>query len=183
MQIISHLYAINYLSHNAWHINVNVISFILIASYFEKHEIGWLYFIFCAIILPVNSCINISAIWLLCNSPLWVDDFMQPFTNEPCAILQKKWTEGNIVFYKRAKGKQKVFVQLMKCRVYCKHESFVSSEIGIKIVIIKCNIVNSLFIALKMNRYSVSRSALYFRHFGVKVQIHVISFYRDWWMC
>ena len=62
----------------------------------------------------------------------------------------------------------------MKCRVYCKHESFVSSEIGIKIVIIKYNIVNSLFIAFKMNRYSVSRSAPYFRHFGVKVQIHVI---------
>ena len=55
-------------------------------------------------------------------------------------------------FTKGQKGKQKVFVQLMKCRVYCKHESFVSSEIGIKIVIIKYNIVNSLFIALKMKK-------------------------------
>ena len=64
----------------------------------------------------------------------------------------------------------------MKCRVYCKHETFVSLQIVIKIVINKCNIVNSLFIAFKFQWVFIARSATYFTLFSFKVQINVLTF-------
>ena len=71
-------------------------------------------------------------------------------------------------------------MQLMKCRVYCKHETFVSSQIGIKIVINKCNIVNSLFIAFKFEWVSDFQGVLRTLYILVsRYKSRIFSFYQD----